>query len=198
MSALNYLVHHDVKMISVVIGPDSPVPDVVEVCDPMLCDSIRWVVQEEPTGVADAVKLANTSREHGAKRSMILCGDNVYPVESLKDMLDKCDEFVVCRQVEAWRSVHLTRAGWMQPDQRHEHAPREVLSRDQPGRLCLTTPWVFRNATLDDNLMRGDDIGHVINDLRAARRDIQSVLMLSKGWHDIGTPATYSHYWRSQ
>lgn len=206
LSSLNYLVRHDVKMISVVIGPDSPVPDVVEGFDPMLCDSIDWVVQPEPTGVCDAIHLVAQKRHPcvAATRSMILCGDNVYPHgENLQDEINANDEFVVCRHLEAWRSTHLVRMSYNAPDQRHtsEDTAYAVFGRQLPGRVCLTTPWVLSHRTMGDAWMRGDDMARVLNELNACtntRKRIEGVLCRGDGWHDIGTPATYAHYWRSE
>lgn len=170
MSGLGYLRRHDLRDIRVVVPTNSPIVDVVEAFG--FNDlNIEFVYQATPTGVGDAIMLANPSSD----ACMVVMGDNIYPAN--EQFPDLTTSAVALREVPAWRRPHLVR--WNEETSR--------FTREGYGRYSLTTPWIFTELAANDLPPEG----------WPALYGFERVQLDAQGWWDIGTPDLYAAYWRS-
>lgn len=168
LSGLDYLFRHGVEYVNVVVPPSSVIVDVI--ASHYHSEKLNFIYQAEPSGVGDAINLALQDD------SLIVAADNIYPREEVFKLPKRFNRTVaVLRQVEAWRIPHLVRMGL-----------NGNLTRSGPGVLALTSPWYVSKYF------------HFSSEGWPDFNEGSFIELPSAGWWDIGTPETYSAYWRNK
>lgn len=168
-SSVDYLRRNGIHFITLACDEDNLIPNVLRRTYP----DTQFDVSICTDGVGPAIRQAVV--DFGDPEGyVVLCCDNIYPVEPIPDEMD----VAVTREVPYEDLIHLSRhcidGTWVDRSGVIENT------------VALTTPWVLSAHTA----LRLTSVPESFNDL-----NIVGYEMPRQEWADLGTDDTYRRYW---